>query len=426
MAAPLGLIRIAPVATGTAGLASFLSAPLPAGPATAAALAAAANAAGVPAGLAAAAIAAALANTPTPAGVTAAQITAIFNASRQRDPAAVQAFINAMVALPVPPRNVPGGLFAFPDLANEFQELFGITTRPGTVKDFIIALSDVNREAIAEQIQDPDDAATHLGGKGAAKLIKVLSGLPGLVALLKALNPTATIVAPYNPPSVNTTAGLNLLLANPLVATVVMQQRKKQTQAALARPVLASGAGPFGPFGAGPGGLSIRMFGGASEALASIDPLNYDPIEMRGAGPMLASMRGGNYVIGTTSSPTQWRPIDDNSFISASLSAAIKQLQASAAQQGSKLEAAVEQNVNALILALQNAEKAVKDERNKINDMNNAIASGSAKHMPGVDTTAGDIQRAADAYNNAMKNRQKIENKLFRVVIALGGKQLYP
>jgi hypothetical protein len=36
------------------------------------------------------------------------------------------------------------------------------------------------------------------------------------------------------------------------------------------------------------------------------------------------------------------------------------------------------------------------------------------------------VIKTAEAYNQSMKNRQKLENKLFRVVIALGGKVIHP
>jgi hypothetical protein len=138
-------------------------------------------------------------------------------------------------------------------------------------------------------------------------------------------------------------------------------------------------------------------------------------------------MRGGmgGVVIGTTSSPTQWRPIDDNSFISASLRAAYAQLKANLKAQGAELAVDVDAEVNKNITDLENAEKAVRANRDKLNSMNNAIATGY-KAASGSTVDVAEITAATQSYNAAMKNRQKLENKLFRVVIALGGKQVYP
>ena len=85
-----------------------------------------------------------------------------------------------------------------------------------------------------------------------------------------------------------------------------------------------------------------------------------------------------------------------------------------------------------LVTQLENAEKLVKEERDRLNTFNSAIATGSAnipqgskKHNTKIDTDT--LSRTVDSYNAAMKNRQKLENKLFRVVIALGGKvQTFP
>jgi hypothetical protein len=203
-----------------------------------------------------------------------------------------------------------------------------------------------------------------------------------------------------------------------------MAERKKKNDAAMARPVAMG----FGPFGGVPPPISMSFVGGANSAFASIDSSNYAPIEMRGAGPMLAAMRGGHghgMVIGTTSSPTQWRPIDDNSFISASLEAAIAQLRANLQAQGATLAEEVATEVDTNITALKNAEKAVRANRDRLTTMNNAIATGY-KPASGATINIAEITAATDSYNAAMKNRQKLENKLFRVVIALGGKQVYP
>jgi len=329
------------------------------------------------------------------------------------------------LASPLPTLNVAGA-GAHPTLEAVLKELM-YNYKPVSIKDFVEHLTDANRVAIARGIAEELVApaggavATVLKDTSVRSVVERLSGLEGLETLLKANRPASTAV--FLPTlSVNPIHNLSLLLANPVIAKVVMEQRKKQSLGAYARPVMAHAFGPFG--GVAPGGLDISFRGGANEALSSIDPMNYDPIEMRGAGPMLAAMRGGmGLLVGTTASPTQWRPIDDNSFISANLESAIDQLEANIVAAGATLEPAVRANVKDLIERLKTAEENVKKERNRLNTMTNAIATGT---KPTGVVNSNDITAAADSYNAAMKNRQKIENKLFRVVIALGGKQLYP
>ena len=297
-----------------------------------------------------------------------------------------------------------------------FEQLFSKMYKPTTVKDFVERLSEANRLAIAAGIAEPSGAP--LADKSVSSVIAELSKMEHLEKFLNGFRPASVA---YTVPQLEINkSNLSLLLANPTIARVVMTERKKKNDAAMARPVAMG----FGPFGGVPPAISMSFRGGANAALASVDPFNYDPIEMRGAGPMLAAMRGG-MVIGTTSSPTQWRPIDDNSFISASLRAAIAQLKANIAQQnnGATLDDAVNNEVEDNIKKLEDAEKAVRANRDKLTTMNNAIATG---YKADGTVTVADITAATESYNAAMKNRQKLENKLFRVVIALGGKQVYP
>jgi hypothetical protein len=297
-----------------------------------------------------------------------------------------------------------------------FDELFSTMYRPTSVKDFVERLSEANRLAIAEGIADSSGNA--ISDKSANSVYNELKKLEHLEKFLNGFRPVSVA---YTVPQLDINkSNLSLLLANPAVAKVVMAERKKKNDAAMARPV-AMGLGAFGGV---PPPISMSFVGGANSAFASIDSSNYTPIEMRGAGPMLAAMRGG-MVLGTTSSPTQWRPIDDNSFISASLRAAYAQLKANIEAQGSKLDNDVDNEVNANIKALEDAEKAVRANRDKLNSMNNAIATGY-KAASGSTVNVAEITAATQSYNAAMKNRQKLENKLFRVVIALGGKQVYP
>jgi hypothetical protein len=160
--------------------------------------------------------------------------------------------------------------------------------------------------------------------------------------------------------------------------------------------------------------VSVLFKGGAS-GYDAFDPSVLDPvmpIEMRGAGYAVAHMRGGHFplMLGTVGSPTQWRPISDDSFISLSLRQALDSLNNTLKTKHASLDPATKTNVDTLITQLEAAEKAVKDERDNLNSFNNAIATGSAN-----------VQGKKNI-DNAMKNRQKLENKLFRVVIALGGK----
>ena len=301
-----------------------------------------------------------------------------------------------------------------------FEQLFSKMYMPTTVKDFVERLSEANRLAIAAGIAEPPAGPGPLVDKSVSSVIAELSKMTHLETFLNGFRPASVA---YTAPKLEINkSNLSLLLANPAIASVVMAERKKKNDAAMARPVAMG----FGPFGGVPPAISMTFRGGANAALASVDPFNYDPIEMRGAGPMLAAMRGG-MVIGTTSSPTQWRPIDDNSFISASLRAAIGQLKANIAAQnnGATLAPDVNKEVEDNISALEKAEKAVRANRDKLTTMNNAIATGY-KAASGSIVDVAEITAATESYNAAMKNRQKLENKLFRVVIALGGKQVYP
>jgi hypothetical protein len=155
------------------------------------------------------------------------------------------------------------------------------------------------------------------------------------------------------------------------------------------------------------------------------------PIEMRGAGPMIAAMRGGMYpfMLGTASSPTSWTPVSDRSFISASLRMALASLMSSLKSKNYVLSDDTKTEVDSLITKLEAAEKSVVSYRDNLTSINNAIASGHDSvnkikdgAKDGSQIALADVTKIADEYNNAMKMRQKLENKLFRVVVALGGK----
>jgi predicted translin family RNA/ssDNA-binding protein len=97
-------------------------------------------------------------------------------------------------------------------------------------------------------------------------------------------------------------------------------------------------------------------------------------------------------------------------------------LEQSLTAKGATLADATKTQVNGLITSLEAAEKAVKESRDELNTFNNAIASGNANVKDQKNIDADTVTRTVQAYNMAMKSRQKLENKLFRVVIALGGK----
>lgn len=298
------------------------------------------------------------------------------------------------------------------------QQLMGFNN-PTSVREFVAFLADNERNELAKAFQHPSGSGSCNGDDGA--LVQVLEGSAALEKYLDGKKPRGSKTT-YVPPAISTLInkpGLHLLLANPVVNAVVMAQRKAQTAAAMARPIVPAPS-PFGlPI---PGGLTIRLSGGALEEL---DPAY--PIEMRGAGQSFAAMKGGTFpfVIGTTASPTSWRPISDNSFISASLTAALDSLKSTLQTKGASLAKGTDAAIDKLITDLKDAEEKVIKHRDALTDFNNAIASGSAK-VNGQSINLGQVQTTADAYNQAMKMRQKLENKLFRVVVALGGKVVYP
>jgi hypothetical protein len=302
---------------------------------------------------------------------------------------------------------------------------------PRNVHDFVHSFNESNQDKLLESFYDPSVPATtsapngptlKQSGKSIADLIKLLEGdsdAAKKIRLYLATNGAVESKFEAQTLDVNPNHGLNLLLANPMVAAVVMEQRKRQSELAYAR--VAQPANMFGaPFPFNGPSVSVQLMRGGQQS-----DLNPDfPIEMRGAGYAIAQMRGGQLplMLGTVASPTSWRPVSDGSFISASLKAALASLEQSLSSKGATLADATKTQVSALIQQLEDAEKAVKNSRNELNTFNNAIASGNANVKDQKNIDASTITRTVEAYNMAMKSRQKLENKLFRVVIALGGK----
>jgi hypothetical protein len=281
----------------------------------------------------------------------------------------------------VPPNGGPDG-FATAllgpnpgSLSKELKNLFGLNT-PTTVKEFVILLPDNEKRNLmnaiywpAGQIMPPQNPNPTVCSSD-NDLIEALETSSELKTMLKNLAPK--VINPWSAPGirVNPFSGLNLLLSNPNVAQIVMDQRKRQTALAQAR-VIPSG-GLFGlplPFMHSPS-VSVLFKGGAngSEAFdgSVLDPLM--PIEMRGSGYAVAHMRGGQYpvMLGTIGSPTQWRPVSDDSFISQSLRQALNSLNATLQTKNAELDPKTTQNVDNLVTQLELAEKAVKDNTNKI------------------------------------------------------------
>lgn len=288
--------------------------------------------------------------------------------------------------------------------------------KPTTIESLLGALGSERVEQMKGHIKYGSKSykeASH------AEFVEMLKACVALVAYLDANKVTVGPAAAPVAPLVVNQPGLHLLLANPMIAKVVMEQRKKQAAAGLVRAV----AVPSGIFGLPVGqGIHISLSGGAmTEAMTELD--NNVPIEMRGAGYALAAMRGGSIggnVIFGTQGTTMWRPIDDNSFISQSLELAIENLKNQISKSGASLDSTTEASIRQAIVDLKKKEEEVKKYRDQITSMNSALAVGSAKASGNVDLST--IERTAEAYNNAMKSRQKIEGKLLRVVVALGGK----
>jgi len=306
------------------------------------------------------------------------------------------------------------------DAANAILTRIIGSAAPRNVHDFVHSFSEANQVKLYESFEDPSAPTQTL--KSVSDLIKLLEGdstEAKAIRVFLATNGAVEASFKAQPLEVNPNHGLNLLLANPMVAAVVMEQRKRQSELAYAR--VAQPANMFGmpvPFNGHQ--VTVQLMRGGNQ-----DNLNPEfPIEMRGSGYSIAHMRGGQFplMLGTLGSPTSWRPVSDSSFISASLKAALASLEQSLDAKGATLADATRAQIANLITELEAAEKKVKDARNELNTFNNAIATGNANVKDKKDITSATITSSVEAYNMAMKSRQKLENKLFRVVIALGGK----
>lgn len=293
--------------------------------------------------------------------------------------------------------------------------LYG-SNRPTNPSQLVGHLNDKHINEMAALIALPGiDGSSDVEDKRKA-LIALMEKSKILVAKLQRNGGPAPA---YNLPSidVNPNVGLNLLLANPYIAAVVMEKRKRDTELAKARitPVNSGILGlPFLP----PTGLSVFLGPRVGGGEPQLNPLY--PVEMRGAGRIIAEMRGGNgsWVVGTNMSPTSFRPLSDQSFISNSLEIALNNLTQTLKQKNSDLDDSTKNRITGLVAELRAKEEEVKKNRDQLNKMSQILGSQNTS----VGTKVGDveIQRTVEAYNQSNTSRQKLENKLFRVIIALG------
>jgi hypothetical protein len=215
----------------------------------------------------------------------------------------------------------------------------------------------------------------------------------------------------FEPPSieVNPVNGLSLIAADPLSASVVLEHRKAQNKLAEARLIRIVGS-PF------PTPFPFRVLGGGG----NLDPLM--PIDMRGAGPMIAAMRAGSFALGTVGYPTQWRPVSDSTFISYQLDASLAQVTKGLAAKGITIEPTTVTQIENVNKALKKAEKDVKENRDVLNKYNNMLASGDVKPKDASDATITEMKEIVDKYNENLKAKNKSEVKILRVLAVLAAK----
>lgn len=288
--------------------------------------------------------------------------------------------------------------------------------KPTSVRSFVELLPSGERQVLRQSIK--------LGSKTyldvpVSDLIEKLSKSDVLGKVFKGASATTR----WTPPPIDVNDdNLNLLLLQPTITKIVMEKRKRDTELMLARatPLVAGPMGPMGPevFLR----LSSSMSGGAD-----LDPSI--PVEMRGAGPMLASMKAGFFnglAIGTGSFPTQWRPVSDVLFISGQLRDAYDTLVGRIEKLTGKnnvLSGTVKSQVDSAISNLERAEKKVKESRDQLTKYNEIISSGQSKlsSRSGVaSVTPATIKQSVEIYNDAQKERHKYEMKVFRVISTLG------
>jgi len=230
---------------------------------------------------------------------------------------------------------------------------------------------------------------------------------------------------PWNPPDEKVNSdNLHIALLYPGVASYLKKIRATKWMGARAvrTPLTIMTGSPYMPNL----GASIGMFGGGDLNT------NY-PIEMRGQGPMIASsFRGGNVspvVLGTVNSPTIWRPITDDSFISESLRVAVSKITAKLNGNGMKLAPEVIEKVATKLAALESAEIAAKNYRDQLTKATAKFSKLKADGTPYIlPKDSNNIELLDDAtivdltkrYNNSLDVIRDNERVVLRVVDHLG------
>jgi hypothetical protein len=230
---------------------------------------------------------------------------------------------------------------------------------------------------------------------------------------------------------------LSIALMYPGVASYLKKYRARTLGSAYA--VTGPLAPGFLPYGRS-SGLTISLMKGGQLTGGQLNNLNSQfPIEMKGFGALVAasmrggeSMRGGSFpslAIGTVNSPTIWRPLTDDSFISESLLDAVQKLQNKLSSKGMKLDSSVETKIQQRLTALRVAETKAKTYRdkltiaaNRLNGHDSSLTQPDYKKgtMKDDKIDATDVDELALEYNRAMKEVQKNEGVLLKVIDSMG------
>jgi hypothetical protein len=216
---------------------------------------------------------------------------------------------------------------------------------------------------------------------------------------------------PWSQPDISVNKeNLHIALLYPGIASYLKKVRARVFSSAAAVRSPIYGGLPLGlpSFGAG---ITLQLRGGG-ELNA-----NY-PIEMRGVGSLMASsMRGGSaypLAIGTVNSPTIWRPITDESFISDSLKLAVQKLKSKLKEKDMTLADDVNKKINERLVNLELAENEAKDYRDQLTKVAKQIKMSD--HKSGSELDDGKVNRLVEEYNDAMKKVSKNESVLLRVL----------
>ena len=275
--------------------------------------------------------------------------------------------------------------------------------RWASAKEFlgVLALTDADKKGLAAILSCSSE-----------EVIPKISRSPVFIKALKDLQDYTTTVQLKkfkNDLAINTFQNMNLGSLNPQMLrfmNIIRRKATPQTMANVGVPGSISIAIPGMLPGFPPG-----MLGGAMVA----PPTDF-PIEMRGGGYNIGMMKGGySGLIGP------FRPITDESFISSSLDAAIQSLKDRITSGKGSLSADTTQKIDGLVESLKKTETQVKNNRDNLIAMNNAISTGRFKPEDGHVYTAKEIATVAKTYNEVNKMRQSLENKLTRVMITLNG-----